>query len=308
MSKSYFLAIDTSNYTTSAALYCPESNEMLSETLLLPVSHGQKGLRQSDAVFLHTKQLSEILCPLIKGKKILAVGASAKPRNQEGSYMPCFLVGENTAKSISAALDVPFYAFSHQQGHIAAALFGAGRLDLWDKRIIAFHVSGGTTEAVIKNENGDINIIGGTADISAGQLIDRTGVMMGLDFPCGKEIEKLALNSSFNQKIKISSNNGFVNLSGFENKAKELYIKTSDKEKTAAYVIQCILKVLEQLTLSATENYGRLPIIYSGGVMSCRYIQEYFKERYGGIFSPPQYSCDNAAGVAVLTQNQFKRR
>ena len=158
MSNKYFLAIDTSNYTTSAALYCPETQEMFSQTLLLPVKQGEKGLRQSDAVFLHTKQLSEILCPLIKGKEILAVGASVKPRNQEGSYMPCFLVGENTAKAIAAALDVPFYSFSHQEGHIAAALFGAERLDLLDKEILAFHVSGGTTESVIKKENGKMGM------------------------------------------------------------------------------------------------------------------------------------------------------
>ncbi|MBE6903777.1 MAG: peptidase M22 [Ruminococcaceae bacterium] len=308
MSNSYFLAIDTSNYTTSAALYCPESRQMLSETLLLPVKQGEKGLRQSDAVFLHTKQLSEILCPLIRGKKISAVGASIKPRNQEGSYMPCFLVGENTAKSIAAALDVPFYAFSHQEGHIAAALFGAGRLDLWDEKILAFHVSGGTTESVIKTEDGRIEILGGTADISAGQLIDRAGVMMGLDFPCGKQIEKLALNSTYTQKIKISNKNGFINLSGFENKAKELYFQSADKEKVASFVIECIVQGLEHLTLAAIQKHGQLPIIYSGGVMSCKHIQQYFKEKYGGIFSPPQYSCDNAAGIAVLTQNQFKRR
>ena len=149
---SLYLGIDTSNYTTSVAVFDDETGEIIQQKKLLPVREGQLGLRQSDAVFHHTAQLHtlfERLAASADTKKIVAVGASARPRPVDGSYMPCFTVGENTAKILAAALQVPFFAFSHQEGHIAAALYGAGRPDLLNKTFIAFHVSGGTTEAVL---------------------------------------------------------------------------------------------------------------------------------------------------------------
>ena len=181
---SLFLGIDTSNYTTSVALYDGETGELRQQKKLLPVREGQLGLRQSDAVFHHTAQLHALFEELVRGvdtKSIAAVGASVKPRPVSGSYMPCFTVGENTAKIISAALKVPFTGFSHQEGHIAAALYGSGRLDLFDKTFIAFHVSGGTTEAVLAKGSGcgfTCEIIAQTLDLNAGQAVDRVGLML----------------------------------------------------------------------------------------------------------------------------------
>ena len=148
---SLFLGIDTSNYTTSTALYDSKTGEMVQQKKLLPVKEGQRGLRQSDAVFHHTAQLHTLIEELLKDvdtSKIAAIAASSRPRPVDGSYMPCFTVGENTAKILSSAMKIPLYTFSHQEGHISAALFGSQRTDLFDKQFIAFHVSGGTTEAV----------------------------------------------------------------------------------------------------------------------------------------------------------------
>ena len=150
-----FLGIDTSNYTTSAALYNPEKGEIIQRKKLLPVKEGELGLRQSDAVFAHVKQLGEIVETLIDGNRyeIEAIGVSTRPRDIEGSYMPCFLVGDMVTKTLSSVLKTPRYEFSHQQGHIAAALFSAGRLDLMNEKFIAFHLSGGTTEALLDRKS-----------------------------------------------------------------------------------------------------------------------------------------------------------
>ena len=196
---SFFLGIDTSNYTTSTALYDSKTGEMVQQKKLLPVKEGQLGLRQSDAVFHHTAQLHTLIEELLKDvdtSKIAAIAASSRPRPVDGSYMPCFTVGENTAKILSSAMKIPLYTFSHQEGHISAALFGSQRTDLFDKQFIAFHVSGGTTEAVFAKGFGtgfSVKLVAHTLDLNAGQAIDRTGLMLGLKFPCGPQLEQLAL-------------------------------------------------------------------------------------------------------------------
>ena len=101
---SFVLGIDTSNYTTSCALLDTADMSVRSCKKLLPVKQGERGLRQSDAVFHHTKQLPELMKQLFdKRYDLSAVGYSYAPRCAEGSYMPCFLVGENVAQAVSLA-------------------------------------------------------------------------------------------------------------------------------------------------------------------------------------------------------------
>ena len=304
---SLYLGVDTSNYTTSVALYDGETGELRQQKKLLPVREGQLGLRQSDAVFHHTAQLHALFEELVRDvdtKSIAAVGASVKPRPVSGSYMPCFTVGENTAKIISAALKVPFTGFSHQEGHIAAALYGSGRLDLFDKTFIAFHVSGGTTEAVLAKGSGcgfTCEIIAQTLDLNAGQAVDRVGLMLGLKFPCGMELEKLALQNSEPIKVRATLKGHDCCLSGVENQCKKLLAQGKSKSYIAAYCLEYIRKTLEGMTDSLLCDYGELPLVYAGGVMSNTIIKNSFTEKYKASFAPPVYSSDNAAGIAYLT-------
>ena len=192
--KRIFLGIDTSCYTTSAACVCVNGNSaeiVCDERTLLKVAAGERGLRQSDAVFQHVRNLAEILPKIFKQidrKDVAGVGISVCPSGREGSYMPVFLAGKSHALSVSAALGVPVYEFTHQQGHIRAAAFD--NESLLGKDFFAFHLSGGTSELLrIDSSLSDIKKIGGTTDINAGQLVDRLGVAMGLRFPAGKELE-----------------------------------------------------------------------------------------------------------------------
>ena len=193
-----YLGIDTSNYTTSVALYDEAAGTVEMHKKLLPVKERECGLRQSDAVFLHVKQLGGLMADLMggSGRKIAAVGYSAFPRRAEGSYMPCFLVGDMVSQAVSSVLGVPRYPFSHQEGHIAAALYSSGCLDWLSGEFYAFHVSGGTTEALLVHADGPdirVRVVGKTLDLNAGQAVDRVGVMLGCSFPCGIELERLAL-------------------------------------------------------------------------------------------------------------------
>ncbi len=308
-----FLGIDTSNYTTSAALYDEEKGEVIQRKKLLPVKEGELGLRQSDAVFAHVKQLGDIVSDLFGENKycIDAIGVSTRPRDIEGSYMPCFLVGDMVTETLSAVLSVPRYEFSHQQGHIAAALFSAKRLDLIGEKFIAFHLSGGTTEALLVTPDDKRIIkcekIAGSADLKAGQAVDRVGVMLGLPFPAGKHLEELALKSTAKFKIKPTMKGAECCLSGIENKCRKMLDSGDKPEDIALFCLKSVEAALCGMTDALISEYGNLPLIYAGGVMSNKIIRKTIEEKYSGIFALPEFSSDNAAGTAVLTSIASKK-
>lgn len=263
-------------------------------------------MRQSDAVFHHTQQLPELIKTLLQNSEdqISGIGVSTKPRLIDGSYMPCFTVGIASAVGISSALKVPMYEFSHQQGHIIAALYSAGKLELINEPFIAFHVSGGTTEAlyVTPDESNIINceIIASSTDLKAGQAVDRVGVMLGLGFPCGTELDLLAQNSKNDYKIKPSIKDGNCSLSGIENKCKKMFESGESHEDIAKFCIDFISASLECMTQNIIEKYGKIPLVFSGGVMSNTIVKKRFTERFGAYFAESQFSSDNAAGIAIL--------
>ena len=308
---SVYLGVDTSNYTTSVCLYDSDSGEAVSRRKLLPVKQGELGLRQSDAVFHHVRQLPEIFKAAFSEYKgeIKAIGVSSTPRAVEGSYMPCFTVGTTVADIISSVTGAPVYRFSHQQGHIAAALYSIDRLDLIFKPHIAFHVSGGTTEALLVNsEKGFLStkLIARTLDLNAGQLIDRVGVMLGLGFPCGKELEKLALECSEKIKVKPTLKGLDCCLSGGENIAKRLKDEGRTDVYIARYAIEFICSTLKGMSDRIRDEYGDIPFVYAGGVMSDSIIRDRLTAESECLFSLPEYSSDNAAGIAVLASLKDK--
>ena len=300
-----FLGFDTSNYTTSVAIY--NNGDVIQNKRLLPVKEGERGIRQSDAVFHHTKAYAELLESVLSSYTgaITAVGASVSPTTQEGSYMPCFLVGENAARTVASALNVPFYSFSHQQGHIAAALYSANRIDLLDKKFLAFHISGGTTDLVLcepdKKRIIKITPISSSSDLKAGQAVDRIGVKMGIPFPAGIGIEKLAEKSEKMFKNKIKLNEGFCSLSGLENKCLKMLENGELQEDTAKFLLCYIADTVTAMTEYAINKFGDLPIVFAGGVMSNKIIKDIITSHFDASFAEPEFSCDNAAGVAFLT-------
>lgn len=306
---SVYLGIDTSNYTTSLAIYNKELNKIKHIKKLLPVKKGQRGLRQSAAVFHHNVALPILSKQLFENtsfdKPISAVGVSSTPRSVEGSYMPCFVSGISVAKTLSCINKIKCYEFSHQQGHIVAALYSANKLDLLKKEFIAFHLSGGTTEVVMVKPDKDniisTDIICQSSDLKAGQAIDRIGVMLGLDFPAGMELDKLANKSNKKYKIKPSLNGLNCSLSGVENKCKEMFEKGDSNEDISRYCIEYIYSNLDAMTSKIVEKYKNLELVFSGGVMSNSIIRRRFEQKYNCSFATPEFSSDNAAGIAILT-------
>lgn len=306
------LGLDTSNYTTSAAVF--DGREGYNAGKLLEVRPGEKGLRQSDALFQHVKALPERLREL--GEKgmlrgLEAVAASTRPRAVEGSYMPCFRAGESLGQSVAALLDVPFFAVSHQQGHLAAAAWSAGRMELLDAPFLAWHLSGGTTELLyVQPEGANVAArrIGGTTDISAGQLIDRTGVLLGLPFPAGKALDQLSGQGGPKKGFPVKVKETEFSLSGVENQVKALAEKGTAPAEIAAFVLNTVSDAVCRATAQAQDRYPGLPLLCSGGVASNRRLRYVLTEFCQGIFAQSQYSTDNAMGVAILAHRLMERK
>ena len=298
------IAFDTSNYTTSIAWFDGATGENCSQ--LLPVREGELGLRQSDAVFHHTKSLPALsgrLFSHIAADEITAVGVSTRPRAVEGSYMPCFMVGYSHAKVLADTLGVPLVECSHQQGHIAASLWSADRLDLMDKPHLAWHLSGGTTELLLVEPEGKnvlCTCIGGTSDISAGRLIDRTGQLLGLPFPAGKHLDSLWQEAKNEDVFRVKCPALTFSLSGVQNKVNQYYDSSNDKVETAAFALRCVCQAVLTATQNAQKQYPGLPVVLSGGIASNSMLRRELAP-LDPIFCEPRYSTDNAMGVAVLT-------
>ena len=317
------LGFDTSNYTTSAAVFCPDTNRVWHAKQLLPVKPGEKGVRQSDAVFHHTQQLPPLLEQVLReaaegtgrsrtdlSRSVTAIGVSSRPRRVEGSYMPCFTVGLTQAKALGALLDVPVCEFSHQEGHIAAALYSAGRLDLMGQEFLAFHVSGGTTESLRVAPGPDCpveaSLMGTSTDLKAGQAVDRTGILLGLDFPCGPALEELALRSERTFRIRPSAEGLDCSLSGVENQCQKMLAEGEAPEDIALFCLKSVGAALEHMADALIAACPGRHLLFSGGVMSNQILRGDLEPRYDCSFASPEFSADNAAGVAVLAACKTK--
>ena len=304
------LGLDTSNYTTSAAVF--DGAAGYNAGRLLAVRPGELGLRQSDALFQHVKSLPGRIRELKEAgwlEGLAAVGVSDRPRGVEGSYMPCFLAGESLGEALADALGIPCYRVSHQQGHLAAAAWSAGRPELLDRPLLAWHLSGGTTELLYVEPEGanlSARCIGGTSDLSAGQLIDRAGVLLGLDFPAGKAVDALGAGYTgrgFPVKLKDLT----FSLSGMENQVKEQLRQERTPEEICGFVQETVADVVRRATLAALERYPGLPVLCSGGVASNRRLRAVLEQACGAVFAQPCYATDNAMGVAILARRLWER-
>lgn len=300
------LGLDTSNYTTSAAVFDGAGGRNCGK--LLKVPEGALGLRQSDALFQHVKRLPDIFAALRQEgvlKDLTAVGASTRPRAVEGSYMPCFLPGETVGRCLADALGIPFFSCAHQEGHLAAAAWSAGRLDLLDQPHLAWHLSGGTTELLyVQPQGSGINAIcvGGTSDISAGQLIDRTGKLLNLDFPSGKALDALTEGCDLGQYYRVKLKDLMFSLSGVENQVKAFVERGEEPQYVACYVLDTVAGAVQTTTQAAWKKWPGLPVLCSGGVASSRRLRRWLNS---AVFAAPEYSTDNAMGVSILTHRML---
>lgn len=313
-----YLGIDTSNYTTSIAVVDDSGRLLVDERKLLEVKEGTAGLRQSEAFFQHMKNLPllfEKVLNKIDRNKVKAIAVSEKPRPVDGSYMPVFSAGLNTAKILAGAWGIPLIPTTHQEGHIMAGLWSLGGV-VWE-RFNVIHLSGGTTEALevsVKNTNPlkfKIEKIGGTEDLHAGQFIDRIGVSLGLPFPCGPSLEKLAEQSLEYIEFPVSVKGLTISFSGPESHGQRLIEKGIEKSQIARGVENCLLKTLEKLILNVYYKNNLTNFLLVGGVANNKFLRtnllsriQYQKEKINILFARSPFSSDNAVGTSIIAKSR----
>lgn len=309
---SYYLGIDTSNYKTSLAIVDNDKNIIFNKSEFLDVKQGERGLRQSEAFFKQSNNLPAFIKSAfkdIKAEDIVSIGVSSKPRRIEGSYMPCFLAGLNLAKELGSVLNVPVYEFSHQEGHAAAVI--ESDQSAYSNCLLC-HLSGGTTEYLlckITDDGYDMTIVGGTKDISIGQLLDRLGVEIGCSFPAGKYLDQMTTIPVKSKTIVpgIKTQGAYFNLSGIETKLTK-YIGETHSDEEIQLMVSELFKELSDLLYRSIE-FARtdvdIDVVYLvGGVSSSESIRYYLKDT-DYLFGIPELSGDNAVGIALLARKQY---
>ena len=309
------VGLDTSCYTTSAAAVTVDGQVVASCRQLLPVKLGERGLRQSEGVFIHVRQLPgrlEKLREFIRGDEIVAVCASSRPRDEEESYMPVFQVGDAQARGLAAMLGVPYFSSTHQRGHVAAAMVDSG---ITPGDLLAVHLSGGTTELLsLRGET--LTLLGGTLDLHAGQVVDRVGVALGLPFPAGPHLEKLALQGHAEARLPVSMAEGGLrcHLSGAESQAQRWIASGAiSPEDTAMEIYDLLARTVARMILAGAAKTGIRQVLIAGGVASSalfrRLVTERIRKSDRGLrvcFGRPEYSGDNAVGAALIGARKYR--
>lgn len=309
------IGLDTSCYTTSVAAVTVEGQVLASCRKLLPVKEGERGLRQSEAVFIHVRQLPERLEELgeyTQGHEIVAVCASRQPRDEEESYMPVFQVGDAQARGLAAMLGVPCFASTHQRGHVAAAMVDSG---VAEGDLLAVHLSGGTTE-LLSLRGDELTLLGGTLDLHAGQFVDRVGVALGLPFPAGPHLEKLAVAGRSEAKLpaNMADQDLHCHFSGAETQVQR-WIKQGDmpREDIAREVYDLLARTVSRMILAGSRDTGIRQVLIAGGVASSQLFRQLVTERihkkdkgFRVCFGKPEYSGDNAVGAALIGAKKYR--
>lgn len=309
------IGLDTSCYTTSAAAVTVNGDVVASCRKLLPVAMGERGLRQSEAVFVHVRQLPERMEELaehLHGMEIAAVCASSRPRDDDESYMPVFQVGDAQGRSLAAMLGVPYFQSTHQRGHVAAAMVDSG---IKEGDLLAVHLSGGTTE-LLALQNDQLTLLGGTLDLHAGQVVDRTGVAMGLAFPAGPYLEQLAVKGTAKALLPVSMENGGLSchLSGAESQIQRWIRAGSMRhEDIAREVYDLLARTVSRMILAGSAHTGIRQALIAGGVSSSALFRTLCTERiykqdrnFHVCFGRPEFSGDNAVGAALIGAQKWR--
>lgn len=320
MHDQYILGIDTSNYKTSIAVTDKQQSVLYDDRRFLTVKQGERGLRQSDALFQHIKNLPEMMETLRESfqGRFDAIAYSAKPRPCEGSYMPVFLAGESYGRTLAAAMHIPVVGFSHQEGHIEAVKAFSSLQD--ECVFLACHFSGGTSELLQVTEKEpqqagyEIAVVGGSKDIAFGQVLDRAGVALGMGFPAGAEMDEIALHAECASAIltQIKVKDAWLNLSGIDTQVKNLLCDIDACESLIRELFDKIASAMEKMILQGAEKTGTSKVLLAGGVASSQYIRKRLPVRLKkagitAVFGRDDLSQDNAVGTALLGGKQLWR-
>jgi N6-L-threonylcarbamoyladenine synthase len=232
---------------------------------------------------------------------------------------PCLWVGINFARSLSIAWDKPVVAVNHMEGHVMLSMMENGGFARYEFPLLALLISGAHTELVLSREPMKYERIGETRDDAVGEAFDKVARMMGLGYPGGPEISRLAskartlearpLELRFTRPMmrEDSYDFSFSGLKTAVRKIVETHSPLSDEMKTeiALEFENTVTDVLVGKTLRAVEEYGARTVVVGGGVSANNFIRLRLTEALaetGGtslLIPPPELATDNAIMIAL---------
>lgn len=321
------LGVDTSNYTTSLCALSAVDGRVVAEAReLLPVGKGDRGLRQSEALFFHVQRLPDLMGDVMRQFHVsgirpewVGIGVSARPRPFSSSYMPAFTAGVSFATMLSLSDGIPLTRTSHQEGHIAAAEYDC---KVHGRPFIAVHISGGTCDVVCAEETPfgyRIDAIGTGSDLHVGQFIDRVGVALGLPFPAGPSLERLSQAWSHSLgliELPAPVRGANMSFSGPLSAAMRAIGSGVRPESVAHAVEQCVARSVSKAVEYALRTRPDVEdVLIVGGVASNQAIRSAVIERVSHRvrkarvqFASPKYARDNALGVARIAYRRIGTR
>lgn len=270
----------------------------------------------------------EVIIPLIKeamGKaKITPRNISALAVTYGPGLLPSLLVGVDTTKALSFAWNKPLIAVNHMEGHVISGIAG-----LKNKKnifpLLCLTVSGGHTEIVLMKDYGEYTIVGKTLDDAAGEAFDKVATLLGLPYPGGPEISRMAHlgNSKAYQFARpLITKPGFdFSFSGLKSdvlrfvKKRKRALTYHEKRNVAASFQRAVVDVLLSKCTRAAKEFKPKTISLAGGVSANSLLRSEFTRTLSHAFPhatiaipPKELSTDNAVMIAYVAEKKYKKK
>lgn len=318
---SIILAIESSCDETSAAILV--DRKVLSNIIATQEVHSDYGgVVPELASRAHQQNIIPVVDQAIKTAKIEKNTIDAIAFTRGPGLMGSLLVGVSFAKSFAQALNIPMIEVNHMKAHILAHFIERDENQSYPEfPFLALTVSGGHTQIVRVDNFTDMEVIGKTLDDAAGEAFDKSGVLLGLDYPAGPKIDELAksgdpLRFEFPfPKIKgldFSYSGLKTSILYFLQKemAKDAGFITDNLNDLCASIQHAIVRILIAKVKRASEETGIKDIAIGGGVSANSYLAQQLnlmaeKKRLNVFIPPLEYTTDNAAMIGISAYYKY---
>lgn len=318
MTDTYILAIETSCDETSVAVL-KNKTELLSNIIASQINSHKRfgGVVPEVASRHHVEVITDCIDQALTQANIKAKQLTAVAVTQGPGLVGALLVGIAAAKAFAWANNLPVLPINHMAGHLMAA---QSQQEL-RYPLLALLVSGGHTELVYVEKAGDYRIIGETRDDAVGEAYDKVGRVMGLSYPAGREIDRLAQNGQDKYhfpRAMIKENHLEFSFSGLKSAFINRYHQAKQKGESLAREDLCasfqaaVLDILLAKTKQALKDYPASMFVLAGGVaanqgLRQRLIDEIAKDI--PLVIPPLRLCgDNAGMIALAAHIAYEKK
>ncbi|KRN57136.1 tRNA (adenosine(37)-N6)-threonylcarbamoyltransferase complex transferase subunit TsaD [Carnobacterium divergens] len=312
------LAIETSCDETSAAVI-KDGKEICSNIVASQIKSHMRfgGVVPEIASRHHVEQITQCIEEAMKEANVTYEGLSGVAVTEGPGLVGALLIGVNAAKAIAFAHQLPLIPVNHMAGHIYANRL----IEPLTFPLLALVVSGGHTELVYMEKDGDYQIIGETRDDASGEAYDKVGRVLGLTYPGGKRIDEMAKMGSDTfhfPRGMIKENNYDFSFSGLKSAFINTVHNAEQKGETlnqfdlAASFQASVIDVLVSKTLKAIREYPVKQLVLAGGVAANHGLRAELTNRMNQEFPsirlsiPPLSLCgDNAAMIGAAAYVEF---